>query len=122
MQSFCYRFVASPRLLFVTFGLMSVFGMSGCDRSHSSNVKPSGPQAAVATTTYQGEGRVISTNPKNPSIEIDHQEIKDLMPAMTMDFYVKEKSMLDGLKPGDHIQFTLENGVGGIKITAITRL
>jgi Cu(I)/Ag(I) efflux system protein CusF len=75
----------------------------------------------VATTTYHSEGKVISLNPNRPSIEIDHQEIKDLMPAMTMEFYVKDKSLLDGLKAGDQIEFSLDNGVGGVIITKIKK-
>ncbi len=55
-------------------------------------------------------------------IEIDHQEIKGLMPAMTMDFYVTDKSLLDGIKAGDHIDFTIQNGVGGVVITRIRKL
>ena len=103
--------------------------MNSCNRDSSSvpkgssgPPKVSGPAAAVATTTYQGEGRVISSNPKLPSIEIDHQEIKGLMPAMTMDFYVTDKSLLDGIKAGDHIDFTIQNGVGGVVITRIRKL
>ena len=44
------------------------------------------------------------------------------MPAMTMEFYVKDKSLLQGLKAEDKVNFTIENGVGGLKITAITKL
>lgn len=84
--------------------------------------KVTGPAAAVQTTTYNGIGVVKSTNMKRPSVEIDHEEIKGLMPAMTMEFYVKDKSLLAGVKPGDRIEFTIENGVGGEKITAIRRL
>ena len=73
----------------------------------------------MATTTYEGEGQVISLSLKRPSIEIDHQEIRNLMPAMTMEFYVKDKSLLDGLKAGDQIQFSIDNGVGGLVITKI---
>ena len=54
-------------------------------------------------------------------IGIDHGEIKGLMPAMQMDFYVKDKSLLEGLTVGDQIDFTVENGVGGIKIVAIRK-
>jgi protein SCO1 len=81
-----------------------------------------GVPAGVQTVTYQGAGVVRSINPKFPSVEIDHQEIKGLMPAMRMEFYVRDKSLLDGLKPGDRVEFTLENGVGGLKITALKRL
>lgn len=59
--------------------------------------------------------------PKVPSIEIDHQDIKDLMPAMKMEFYVKDKALLEGLKAGDPITFTLTYGVGGLMITRITK-
>lgn len=102
--------------------------MNFCNRDSSSvpkvssSPKVSGPAAAVATTSYQAEGQIISLNPKLPSIEIDHQEIKGLMPAMTMDFYVKDRSLLEGIKAGDHIDFTIENGVGGVVITRIRKL
>jgi Cu/Ag efflux protein CusF len=103
------------------------FGLSACshDRAPQKTSEPqkvTGPAAAVQTTTHQGLGVVKGMDVKRPSVEIDHQEIKGLMPAMTMEFYVKDKSLLNGLKPGDHIEFTLENGVGGEKITAIRRL
>ena len=91
----------------------------GKTRDNQKNV--SGPAAAVETTTYHGVGVVKSINPKRPSIEIAHEDIKGLMPAMTMEFYVKDKSLLTGLKPGDRIEFTLENGVGGLKITEIKK-
>lgn len=96
---------------------------SGCRSVTTSNKGTvTGPAAAVQTTTYHGTGVVKATDPKRPSIEIDHQEIVGLMPAMTMEFYVKDKSLLASLNPGDHITFTLENGIGGIKITEIHRL
>jgi len=44
------------------------------------------------------------------------------MPAMTMEFFVADKSLLDRLKPGDRVEFTLENGVGGLKITVMKKL
>lgn len=109
------------RHLSLTFALLPVLGMSMCSRDRPTPPKPSGPAAAVATTSYQGEGRVISTNERRPSIEIDHQEIKGLMPAMTMEFYVKDKSLLADLKAGDHIEFTIDNGVGGVVITRIEK-
>lgn len=102
--------------------LLPVLGLNMCDKGPPTNQpKVTGPAAAVATNSYQGEGRVVSLNPKRPSIEIDHQEIKALMPAMTMEFYVKDKSLLDGLKAGDQIEFSIDNGVGGLVITKIKK-
>jgi len=109
----------------VWFGLVLVVALAvpSCNRARTADKsKISGPEAAVQTTTYQGVGMVKATDVKRPSIEIDHQEIKGLMPAMTMEFYVKDKSLLEGCKAGDRIEFTIENGVGGVKITAIRRL
>jgi len=77
--------------------------------------------AATVQTTFYSVGVVTSTNPKFPSVEIEHEEIKGLMPAMTMEFYVSDKAMLNDLKPGDRISFTMTNGVGGLKITEIKK-
>jgi Cu/Ag efflux protein CusF len=111
--------------LCVALVLITGLTFSGCKSAKTipagkGNV--TGPAAAVQTTTYQGVGVVQATDAKRPSIEIDHEEIKGLMPAMSMEFYVKDKSLLGGLKPGDRVEFTIENGVGGIKITEIRRL
>ena len=111
----------SSSILCLAVVALTLVSAAGCRKegaqANQSNV--SGPAAAVQTTTYHGVGVVKATKPQLPSIEIDHEDIKDLMPAMQMEFYVKDKSMLDGIKPGDRIQFTMENGVGGLKITEI---
>ena len=46
----------------------------------------SGPAAAVQANSYQGVGVVKSLNPKRPGIEINHEEVVGLMPAMEMEF------------------------------------
>jgi Cu/Ag efflux protein CusF len=86
--------------------------------------KVSGPAAAVQTTTYHGVGvvKAIKIDAKQPSIEIDHEDIPDLMPAMAMEFFVRDRLLLNGITPGDRIDFTMENGVGGLKITEIKKL
>jgi len=94
---------------------------SGLTRKDATTNQASGPAAAVQTKSYSGVGVVKGLNPKVPSIEIDHDEIKDLMPAMQMEFHVKDKSLLDGLAVEDKIEFTVEYGVGGMKITAIKK-
>ena len=42
------------------------------------------------------------------SVELNHKDIPGIMPAMIMEFYVKDKKMLKGLKVGDKVSFTLE--------------
>jgi Cu(I)/Ag(I) efflux system protein CusF len=81
----------------------------------------SGPAAAVKTTSHPAVGTVRGLNPAIPSIEIEHEDIKDLMPGMKMEFHVSDKSLLDGLAIGDRVDFTVENGVGGLRVTAIKK-
>ena len=57
---------------------------------------------------YPSTGKVTKINMDLGSVELDHQEIVGVMPAMIMEFYVKDKSLLDGLKVGDEVDFVLE--------------
>ena len=106
------------------FAALSIVFAGACRRANlqTSQANDSGPAAAVQTTTYHGSGVVKSVDLRRPSIEIEHGDIPGLMPAMKMEFYVKDRSLLDGIGPGDKIGFTVENGVGGLKITELRRL
>ena len=99
-----------------------VFAFSACQKSVSDtkpqNVKAA-PTAAVAATpiptplipkdgNYDGKGVVTKINNELGSVEVNHEEIKDLMPAMQMEFYVKDKALLKGLAVGDKVDFTVE--------------
>jgi Cu/Ag efflux protein CusF len=55
---------------------------------------------------------VTKINLEAGSIELDHEDIPGIMPKMLMEFYVKDKKMLDGLKVGDNVDFTLEENKG----------
>ncbi len=73
---------------------------------------------------YKGVGIVtkIVTEPKygnEPSVELNHEEIEGLMPAMIMEFYVKDKALLNNLKVGDKVEFTIEEKGGSEIISAI---
>ena len=84
--------------------------------------EPEGPAAAIQTKSYPAAGTVTALDPKAPTIEIDHEDIKGLMPAMQMKFHVKDKALLDGLTVGDRVSFTIENGVGGLRIVGIHKM
>jgi len=100
--------------------VLAILGFVAC-RDHRSANQSSGPAAAVETTTYHARGVVKSIDAKRPSIKIEHEDIPDLMPAMTMEFYVKEAALLEGIKTGDTIEFTIENGVRGLSIAEIKK-
>jgi Cu/Ag efflux protein CusF len=95
----------------------------GCARKQAhKDSEPEGPASAVQTRTYLAVGTIKAIDPKKPSIEINHEDIKGLMPAMQMQFHVRDKALLDGLAPEDRVSFTLESGVGGLKVVAIHKL
>jgi Cu/Ag efflux protein CusF len=100
-----------------------VFG--ACSKQSASKETPtpivSGPAAAVQSNSYQGVGIVRGLNPKAPAIEIEHEEIVGLMPGMQMEFPVTDGSLLNGLAVNDHIDFTVVNGTGQMKVTAIKK-
>lgn len=81
----------------------------------------SGPAAAVQTNSYHGVGVVKSVDPKAPAIEIDHGDIEGLMPAMQMDFPVKDAALLNGIAVNDRIEFTIETSAGEMKVAAIKK-
>jgi Cu/Ag efflux protein CusF len=58
--------------------------------------------------TVVGEGKVIATVPNASQIVVDHQEIKGFMEAMTMGYRVDPPSLLEGLKFGDKVRFTVD--------------
>jgi protein SCO1 len=78
---------------------------------------PEKPQAKI----YHGAGVVESINEQRTSVQIDHEDIKDLMPAMNMPFEVKDKSLLDQIAPGDRVTFTLQDLPYGLVVVEIKK-
>jgi Cu/Ag efflux protein CusF len=68
-----------------------------------------------------GVGVIKKINPQDPSIMIDHEEIKDYMAAMTMEYYVKDRSLLDSIQPGDKVDFTIEDKQGVVVVSEIKK-
>ena len=100
--------------------------LSGCGApptNKQSTPTASGPAAAVQTNSYQAVGVVknLYPNPKAPAIEIDHGDVEGLMPAMQMEFPVKDASLLSGIAVNDKIDFTIETVAGQMKVIAIKK-
>jgi Cu(I)/Ag(I) efflux system periplasmic protein CusF len=66
------------------------------------------PAAAAPQQIVEGEGKVIATVPSASQIVVEHGEIKGFMDAMTMGYRAEPASLLDGLKSGDRIRFTID--------------
>jgi Cu/Ag efflux protein CusF len=66
-------------------------------------------------------GTITKLNFKLGSVELKHGDIKGIMPAMQMEFYVKDKAMMDGLAVGEKVDFTLEEKGSDETIVSITK-
>ena len=108
------------------FACVALIALAACGKQPAENTapapKPSGPAVAVQTNSYQGVGIVRGLNPKRPGIEIEHEDIVGLMPAMQMEFPVTDPKLLNGLAINDRIDFTVENDPEGVKVVAIKKI
>jgi protein SCO1/2 len=81
---------ASAAILALTF-----LGMAGCDQEEG------GPGR------YSAHGIVEDVDRENGQVLIDHEDVEGLMPAMTMNFAVSDRDLLDRLAPGQVIDFEI---------------
>jgi Cu/Ag efflux protein CusF len=91
------------------FGAALAFPAGADDSHHATNeAKP----AAAANAAWT-EGEVRKVDKTAGKLTIKHGAMPRFdMPPMTMAYRVKDKAMLDQLKPGDRIRFDAD-GVGG---------
>ena len=69
--------------------------------------------AAVVGQPYPGRGVITLINLKEGWVEINHEPIAGLMPAMQMEWSVKDPALLQKVKVGDTVEFVVvENGKG----------
>ena len=61
-----------------------------------------------AQKTVTGEGKVVAAVPSSSQVVVDHGEIKGFMEPMTMGYRVEPPSLLEGLKAGDQVRFTID--------------
>jgi Cu/Ag efflux protein CusF len=105
--------------------MLSLMMLSLSCRQPASAVKDSASPTPTAMATpiqypspvigkaYRGRGVVKIINLKEGWIEIDHQEIPGLMPAMEMEYWVRKKSLFRGVAVGDQVDFAVvETGKG----------
>jgi Cu/Ag efflux protein CusF len=58
---------------------------------------------------FRGIGVVTAIDPATGSLTVNHQEIVGLMSAMEMLFRVNPRTLSDGVRPGDKIEFGVED-------------
>lgn len=111
------------------FSLPLIAALSLCLACGPANSKPANKTASSQETgsnpappadgEYFGKGTITKIDPNMPSVEIDHEAVPGLMPAMRMEFFVTDKAMLSGLTVGDKADFTIMYKAGTETITNI---
>ncbi|HEY7560042.1 MAG TPA: copper-binding protein [Candidatus Binatia bacterium] len=75
-------------------------------------VAPAGHETQQAAQgdpkTVVAEGKVVATVLNASQIVVEHGEIRGFMEAMTMGYRVDPPSLLEGLKFGDKVRFTID--------------
>lgn len=106
-----------------------IVALSFCLACGSADIKTNNNVAKAPQTTgnppepkdgdYFGKGTVTKIDLNIVSVEMDHEAIEGLMPAMRMEFYVSDKALLNGLALGDKVDFTILYKGGTETITKI---
>ena len=86
------------------------------------NLKPIEIPSPVYDKPYPGTGVVTIINLKEGWVEIKHEEIKGLMPAMTMEFWARPPSILKGVRTGDKVDFVIVETHKGEYVTKLKRV
>lgn len=103
----------------VLLSLAAVAAMTAPALAHAQHGDHAAHAAAPAATAAEGVGVVKKIDAKALSVTIAHDPIKALnWPAMTMAFKVADKALLEKLKVGAKVRFTLS----GQTITAMRPL
>jgi hypothetical protein len=87
-------------------------GMSGPD--------PDAPRPGDGL--YEFRGTVVAVDRPRGIVEIDHEAIPGVMPAMEMPYEVADPGLLQDLARGDRVRGTLRVDRSGYVITALQRL
>ncbi len=95
------RSLAAARAIVSALTAVALLTAGGCRREPA---RPAGEPAR-----YTLKGHVVEVQRASRSLTIAHEDIAGFMPAMTMDFVVREKDavLLDSVGPGDEITATL---------------
>lgn len=83
---------------------------------------PPGFPPVVLGKSYPGTGVVLIVNRKENWVELEHEEIKDLMPAMQMEFWIRNPSLMNGVRVGDKVDFVVVEDRVGQYLTELKRV
>jgi Cu/Ag efflux protein CusF len=90
-------------------GILLSLPLIGCGDRHAEHAPAatSGDLHSAEAKSFAVIGVVRKIEPERNRIVIQHEEIPGYMAAMTMPFQVKDAKQLEGVQPGDTVQFQL---------------
>ena len=103
----------------ISLALLTPMAALANDAHHKPAPAETSTPAGVADMT---DAEVRKIDMDTGKVTLRHADIKSLdMPAMTMVFVVKDKTMLDKLKTGDKVKFKAINDAGKFTVTEIQK-
>src|SRR5262245_60322942 len=69
---------------------------------------------------YELRGQILAVRPERNEVITKHQDVKGLMPGMTMPFTVKDPELIKGKQPGDLVTATLVVGEVSAHLRTLT--
>jgi len=86
---------------------LSIFGITAIP-GYAMDDMPKASSKATAQKSIVGKGTVVSENKSGGNVTFKHEPFTAIgWGAMTMNFKVKDKMLLDKVKKGDKVEFTL---------------
>jgi cytochrome c-type biogenesis protein len=115
--------VSGILILVVSIGLLLFYDSYGqlMARQSSSSSETGLVQGPKDGENHSGLGSVVSIDGKRARITLKHQEIRGLMAPMTMEFNVQPGEILQDLRVGDKVRFTLNGHGGDFTVTRIEK-
>jgi Cu/Ag efflux protein CusF len=106
----CARVAAA--FMAAAIGVEAVDALPLADRSVAertgATVAPAQAQQGEPEGIFRGVGVVTAIDAATGALTLNHDEIKGLMPAMEMMYRVDPRSLSEGLRPGDKIDFDVD--------------
>lgn len=115
--------VSGILIVAVSTGLLLFYDTYGQFTAHWSS-RPSDTGQVLGQErgeNHPGRGSIVSIDQNGAKVTLKHDEIRGLMPPMTMQFNVQPAEMLKDFRVGDTVQFTLNVHGGDLIIMSIEK-
>jgi len=106
------------RAFLLAFALTALAACSGNGASPAAPLTAPDP-ATVPAGEYDLRGTLVALDRERRIVEIDHEAIRGVMPAMTMPYEAAEGVLLEGLAAGDRVRGRLRVDARGYVIVSL---